>query len=112
MIAREYINCTGRKVLEYKPPDTVWLDFHFILTLNKKLKIGYPYLKIENWLTDKPTGIKLLNVWDKDEIVFLEIQDLKTLNVNVLSHSLEYSGEFWLWCLADIQTIAIFGGKN
>lgn len=105
MNARRYIDGTEKIVLEYIPPDTIWMDFHFILTHDKKLQIGYPYLKIENWLTDKPAGIKLLDVWDKDEIVFLKIQDLKTLNINVLSHNLEYSGVYWLWCLADFSSL-------
>jgi len=105
MNRKSYINPTGKKVLEYLPPDVVCLDFDFILTCDKKLKIGYPYLKIENWLTDSPAGIKLLDVWDKDDIVFLKIQDLATKKINVLSHNMEYSGDYWLWCLADINSI-------
>ncbi len=102
---KSFKNSMGKKVLEYFPPDIVLLDFHFILTLDKKIRIGYSYLKIENWLTDSPAGIKLLDVWDKDDIVFLKIRDLATRKINVLSHNMEYSGDYWLWCLADINSL-------
>jgi hypothetical protein len=82
------------------------------LTRDKKLKIGYPYLKIENWLTDLPTGIRLLDVWDEGNIVYLKIQDLKTHRVYNLSHNLDYSGEFWLWSLADLDSLMNLSNKK
>lgn len=100
MTNKSYINSSGKKVLEYYPPDSILLDLHFILTCDKQLKIGYPYVKIENWLTDLPTGIRLLDVWDYDNNVYLKIQDLKTSRVDTISHNLEYCGDFWLWSLA------------
>ncbi len=112
MNAAEYINSSGRKVLEYYPPDTVRLDFHFIITIDKRLRIGHPYLKIENWLTDLPTGIRLLDIWDEGNIVCLKIQDLKTLKPAMLSHNLDYDCDFWLWSLADLDSLMNLSNKK
>lgn len=104
MNATEFINSSGRKVLEYYPSDIFRLDFHFIIIIDKRLRIGYPYLKIENWLTDLPTGIRLLDVWDEGNIIYLKIQELKTSKSAILSHNLDYEGDFWLWSLADYES--------
>jgi hypothetical protein len=106
MINKTYINHSGRKVLEYYPPDAVLLDLHFILISDKKLKIGYPYLKTENWLADSKTeAVRLLDVWDSDGIVYLKIQSLTTLKIDTLSWNLEYTDGFWLWSISSLNDI-------
>jgi hypothetical protein len=106
MINKTYINHSGRKVLEYYPPDAVLLDLHFILISDKKLKIGYPYLKAENWLADSKTeAIRLLEVWDSDGIIYLKIQSLTTLKIDTLSWNLECTGGYWLWSIASQKDI-------
>jgi hypothetical protein len=103
---KTYINHSGSKVLEYYPPDAVLLDLHFILISDKKLKIGYPYLKTEYWLADSKTeAIRLLEVWDSDGIVYLKIQSLTTLKIDTLSWNLEYTGGFWLWSIASLNYV-------
>ncbi len=89
--------------LKYLSTDEVLLDYPFILCAEKKLRIGHSYLKIENWLTDKPTPVKLLGIWDNNGIVYLKIQDLETLKVDVLSYNLEYEGGFWIWIFASLN---------
>ncbi|MCJ7449491.1 MAG: hypothetical protein MUO72_17585 [Bacteroidales bacterium] len=91
MCNKTYTNRSGRKILKYYPPDSIMLDLDFILTGNKILIIGYPYLKIENWLTDKPTAVRLLDVWDEDNVLYLKIQDLKTSKIDTISHNLRVS---------------------
>lgn len=92
------------KKLKYLSPDTIFLDFPFILSKNKKLKIGYPYLKIENWLADSHIqAVRLLDVWDNGNTVFLKIQDLQTSQTNTIASNLNYDDDFWLWSLADFD---------
>ena len=93
----------GCSRLKYLSQDTVILDFPFILSHKKQLKLGQPYMKIENWLTDKPTAVRLLDVWDDNNIVFLKIQDLETSKIDTISHNLKYNGEFWIWSLASFD---------
>lgn len=99
-------------VLEYFYPDKVRLNLPFILTCDRLLTIGMPYMKTENWLADSKTeAIRLLDIWDTDGIVYLKIQSLITLKIDTLSWNLEYTGRFWLWSLADFQTL-IQAGKR
>jgi hypothetical protein len=66
-------------VLKYLHPEKVRLNLPFILTHDKLLMIGMPYLKTENWLADSKTeAIRLLDVWDSDGIVYLKVQSLIT----------------------------------
>ncbi len=95
---------TGLKKLEYFLPNIVRLDLPFILTEDKMLVLNMPYLKLEGQHVD---AVRLLDVWDKDEIVNLKIQDLKTNKINVLSHNLKYSGNYWLWCLAEFEYLIV-----
>ena len=47
----------------------------------------------------RTTAIRLLDVWDDKEYVYLKIQDLQNGKINDLSWSLDYEGEYWLWSL-------------
>jgi hypothetical protein len=63
-----------------------------------------PYLKHEQWLADsKIQAVRLIKIWDADEIVFLKVQDIETAETNVISANLAYDGDYWLWCLASYE---------
>ena len=49
--------------LQYVTPSTVFLDLPFILTVDKELTVGMPYLLLEG---NRSTAVKLLNVRDAD----------------------------------------------
>jgi hypothetical protein len=56
---------TDNPVLIYLTPEKVFLNLPFILTEEKILKIGMPYMKSEKWLADsKSEAVRLLKVWD------------------------------------------------
>ncbi len=43
-----YTNSSGRKILQYFPPDSLMIDLPFILTKNKMLTRKMPYILLEN----------------------------------------------------------------
>ena len=95
-------NTTLCKKLHQLTNKTYELDLPFILTTGKLLKIGMPYLYLE-----KLTGgnsikdVRLIKIWEESNAVFLLIQDIITLKKIVISFSLTYDGDYWLWSLAD-----------
>jgi hypothetical protein len=88
--------------LEYLQPYIVRLDLPFILTEDKMLVLGMPYLKLEGNHID---AVRLLDVCDKEGYVYLKIEDIKTGRVYTISWLLEYEGEFWLWSIASLEFI-------
>ena len=98
--SKEY---SGLRKLEYFRPNVVRLDLPFILTKNKILVLNMPYLKLEGTNID---AVRLLNVWDEDGYVYLEIKNLKTGQVNSISWLLEYNGDYWLWSLASFSYLS------
>ncbi|MBN1638534.1 MAG: hypothetical protein JW866_06195 [Ignavibacteriales bacterium] len=98
-IPREY---SGLNKLEYFRPNVVRLDLPFILTENKMLVLNMPYLKLEGVHSD---AIRLLDVWDNDNYVFLKIEHLQTGKISTLSWWLDYTGTYWLWSLSSITFI-------
>ena len=105
----QYIANSGSSpnhILRYLNPETVWLNLPFIMTCSKKLHLGMPYLKTENWLADSKTeAIRLLDVWDANGIVYVKIQSLITLKIDTLSWNLDYADGVWLWSLASLNYI-------
>jgi len=96
-------SCNLNKLI-YLPDNSVILNMPFILTTNKKLKINFPYLKYEQWLADsKIKAVRLLKVWDTDNIVYLHVKDLQTNDTAVLSYNLVYDGDYWLWSLTSYE---------
>ena len=89
--------------LQYVTPSTVVLDLPFILTVDKGLTVGMPYLLLEG---NRSTAVKLLNVRDEDGYVFLNVQNIETQKTFELSWSLNYTGSYWLWSLADLPTLS------
>ena len=101
-----YSGHTETPVLQYLTRNTVRLNLPFILTENKILTIGMPYMKTENWLADSKTeAVKLLDIYDYEGIVCLKVQSLNTLHVYTLSYNLKCQDRYWLWAIADYQTL-------
>lgn len=97
-------NTTFRKKLQQLTSKTYELDLPFILTTGKLLKIGMPYLYLEK-LTggNSIKAVRLIKIWEESDAVFLLIHDIVTLKKIVISFSLTYDGDFWLWSLADFE---------
>lgn len=91
------------KKLEYFRPDIIRLNLPFILTEDKMLVLGMPYLKLEGQHTD---AVRLLDVWDNGGYVFLKIENLQSGKIDTLSWLIEYSGNYWLWSLASLSFIS------
>jgi len=91
--------------LHYVTPSTVVLNLPFILTVGKELTLGMPYMLLEG---NRSTAVKLLNVRDAQEFVYLIVQNLQTLKTFELSWNLNYEGSYWLWSLADYETLNIY----
>lgn len=92
--------------------DTFTLDRAFILTQGKKLVTGMPYLYLEGSHIE---AVKLLDVWDTNNYVFVKIIGLKTGKINTLSWTLDYSGTYWLWSLSSydyLQKLAVEKGEH
>lgn len=96
------------QVLKYLTRRTVFLNLPFILTHNKLLTIGKIYMKTENWLADSKTEtVKLLDVYDCDNIVNLKVQSLNTLQIQTLWYNLNYKDNYWLWCIMDLNKVLV-----
>ena len=78
------------------------------------MKIGNPYLKMENWLAGRYIkGLRLLEVWVENNIVYLKIQDLETTKVDTITYNLLNEGDFWLWSLTSLNyTLSMTGKKD
>ncbi len=93
-------NESKRSVFEYILPDSIRLDLPFILTHNKELTIGMPYMKLEGHHT---TAVKLLDAWDEDGFAYLKLQELQTDRLYTVSCRLHRETDFWLWSLASLD---------
>lgn len=100
-----YYNKSGKKVLEYISNNTVTLDLPFILTIDKRLTLNMPYMKLEKFLADTHVAaVRLLGVNDVNGVVYLDVQELETERKYTLSSNMEID-DWWLWALADIETL-------
>jgi len=84
----------------YISPYTAVVDLPFILSTDRKLTIGSPYLYLEG---SHITAVNLLDVWDTDKYVHVKIQDLMTGKMNILQWPRDYSEKYWLWSLASFE---------
>lgn len=86
--------------------DTFTLDRPFILTQDKMLVTGMPYMYSEG---NRTTAVRLVNVWNdydmEDEFVYLTLQELQTNRTFTLSWNLNFSGSYYLWSLADLPIL-------
>lgn len=104
MNLNESINSSERKVLQYFPPDSLKIDLSFILTQNKILTRKMPYMLHEKKVAgDYIAAVRLVDFHEKDGIVSLDVQELANDRTFTLSWNVEYTGDWWLWSLADYQ---------
>ena len=82
--------------------DTFILDRPFVLTQDKSLITGMPYLYSEG---NRSTAVRLVKTWVEDSIIYLDVQELKTLKTFRPSWNLNYTGDYWLWSIADFETL-------
>jgi len=99
-------NNTIRKKLHQLTSQTYELNLPFILTKGKVLKIGMPYLYLEKLTGENSIkAVRLLKIWEESNAVFLLIQDIVTRKKIVISFSLTYDGNFWLWSLTSLDLL-------
>lgn len=90
-----FYNSSGKKILEYVSPTEIHLNLLFILTVDKRLSINMPYMKVENKLSSNDiTSIKLLNFEVSDGFIQLGIQELESKKAYSLSWDLNYEGSY------------------
>ncbi len=82
--------------------DTFTLDRPFVLTQDKTLVTGMPYMYSEG---NRTAAVRLLEVWKEDNIICLDVEELNSPKNFTLSWNLDYSGSYYLWTLADLPTI-------
>lgn len=106
MNENEYINCSGRKVLQYYRPDSLMIDLPFILTQNKILTRNMPYMLLEKRVAGEYiAALRLIDFHENNGIIYLDVQELITNRTYSLSWNMEYNGDCWLWSLADYETL-------
>ncbi len=85
-------------IMQYISPCTVVLDLSVILTIDKKLTIGLPYLYLEGDYID---AVQLLDVREENDTVFIKTQDFQTGKIKTVSWS-EGNSETNLWSLISL----------
>ncbi len=94
------------EALNYDRYATFILDREFVLTQDKTLVNGMPYLYTE---CNNSVAVRLLEVWLdyelQDEFVYLSLQELQTNRCFKVSWNLDYHGDYYLWSLADLPSI-------
>ena len=85
---------------------TFILDREFILTQDKMLLKGMPYLYSEG---RHHVAVRLLEAWLdyelEEEFIYLSLQELETDKTFKVSWNLDYSGSYYLWTIADLPSI-------
>ena len=96
-----------KTVLQYLTTDSVILDLPFIITMNKKLNIGMPYLLLDkSGLETHIMAVRLVDINIVDECLYINVIKLENNKRFNLSWNLNYTGDFWLWSLSDIDYLS------
>lgn len=82
---------------------TYRLDRPFVLTQDKKLVLGRPYLYGEG---RHSAAVRLVNAWVEDRIIYLTLQELQSERSLTVSWNLDYDGSYFMWTLADFETLS------
>jgi len=82
---------------------TFIFDRPFILTHDKTLVMGMPYMLMEG---NRTKAIRLLDIEIVQGIAYLKAEELESQKTLTLSWNLDYDGQYWLWSLADYETLA------
>ena len=92
---------------------TFILDRPFILTQSKTLVKGMPYLYNEGSYS---VAVRLLEAWlepeSEGEFVYLSLQELQTDRTFTVRWNLDYEGDYYLWSLADFESIMNISKKQ
>ena len=99
---KTYINSSNKQVLQYVNNTTAVLNLPFILTTNKELVLGMPYMLLEGSHTK---AVRLEDLIEADGIVYLMLEDLSAQSSFIISWNLDYEGDYWLWSLTDLDTL-------
>jgi hypothetical protein len=102
----EHMQDAPENVLTYLTPDTIVLNLPFVLTIDKKLIVGMPYMVLE---AEHTTAVRLLGASDDGHLVCLNVQELNSGKTYDLSWNMEYIGDYWLWSIADLQGLMNIG---
>ena len=104
-LPKPFYNSSGKKVMEYISTSEILLDLPFVSTINKRLFINMPYIKVESNLSgNKVVAVRLLDVKVIQEIIQLYVQELASKRAYTLEWNMEYTGSYWLWSLMDFAT--------
>jgi hypothetical protein len=77
------------------------------MTTGKRLTKGMPYMKLEKKVFGEDVAaVRLLNFQNVQNVIYIDVQDLKTNRCYNLSWNMEMDGDLWLWSLSDIITIS------
>jgi hypothetical protein len=101
-MSKPYTNSSGREVLQYVNNTTAVLNLPFILTTNKELTLGMPYMLLEG---NHTKAVRLVDLIVADGIVYLMVEDLSAIRSFIISWNLNYEGYYWLWSLTDLPTL-------
>lgn len=101
-----YTNSSGRKILQYFPPDSLMIDLPFILTQSKMLTRKMPYMLLEKKVAGEYiAAVRLMDFHERDGIISLDVQELANNRTYSLSWNMEYTGDWWLWTLTDLENL-------
>ena len=50
-------------------------------------------------------AVRLLDFYDDNGIVYLNVQELQNERTYTLSANMDYDGDYWLWSLSDLETL-------
>ena len=54
---------------------------------------------------NRVAAVRLLKIWQEDHIIYLDVHELGSQKTFTLSWNLNYNGDYWLWSLADFETL-------
>mgnify|MGYP006916431081 CR=1 FL=1 len=101
-----YTNSSGRKIMQYFPPDSLMIDLPFILTQSKMLTRKMPYMLLEKKVAGEYiAAVRLMDFHERDGIISLDVQELANNRTYSLSWNMEYTGDWWLWTLTDLENL-------
>ncbi|NMC58522.1 MAG: hypothetical protein GYA51_03920 [Candidatus Methanofastidiosa archaeon] len=92
--------------MQYFPPDSLMIDLPFILTQSKMLTRKMPYMLLEKKVAGEYiAAVRLMDFHERDGIISLDVQELANNRTYSLSWNMEYTGDWWLWTLTDLENL-------
>lgn len=74
-----YTNSSGRKILQYFPPDSLMIDLPFILTQSKIMTRRMPYMLLEKKIAgDYIAAVRLIDFHERMESFLSMCRNLQT----------------------------------